>query len=255
MLDFIGTIVTAALMTLVVNALVIHLAIERGAKLALASIAGVWIGLAAAGSASGWMAIARPVPVIGIFVATPLVATAIATASPAARAALLGLPTRLLIGLNIARVLAVLFFLLWMEGRLAGPFPFSAGWGDIITGVFAVPFLFAAIDAKHEGAIAAWNLFGTADLVLAIFFGVTSAEGAAAALPFAAGFGRDAISAMVIRPDRAGAVVSDHARHRLGPTARAEDRLKPRNRYRAPRDLTANGGVQDGAGLGPMSRL
>jgi len=178
MLDFIGTIVTAALMTLVVNALVIHLAIERGAKLALASIAGVWIGLAAAGSASGWMAIARPVPVIGIFVATPLVATAIATASPAARAALLGLPTRLLIGLNIARVLAVLFFLLWMEGRLAGPFPFSAGWGDIITGVFAVPFLFAAIDAKHEGAIAAWNLFGTADLVLAIFFGVTSAEGA-----------------------------------------------------------------------------
>src|SRR5215831_856165 len=107
MLDFIGTIVTAALMTLVVNALVIHLAIGRGAKLALAGIAGLWIGLAAAGSASGWMAIARPVPVIGIFVATPLVATA----SPAARAALLGLPTRLLIGLNIARVLAVLFFL------------------------------------------------------------------------------------------------------------------------------------------------
>jgi len=177
MLDFIGTIITAALMTLVVNALVIRLAIGRGAKLALAGIAGLWIGLAAAGSASGWMAIARPVPVIGIFVATPLVAAAIATTSSAARAALLGLPTRLLIGLNMARVLAVLFFLLWMEGRLAGPFPFSAGWGDIITGVFAVPFLFVAIDTKHEGAIAAWNLFGTADLVLAFFFGVTSAEG------------------------------------------------------------------------------
>ena len=48
MLDFIGTIVTAALMTVVVNALVIHLEIGRGAKLALAGIAGLWIGLAAA---------------------------------------------------------------------------------------------------------------------------------------------------------------------------------------------------------------
>ena len=177
MLDFIGTIVTAALMTLVVNALVIHLEIGRGAKLGLAGIAGLWIGLAAAASASGWMTVAQPVPVVGIFFATPLVAAAVATASPVARATLLGLPTRLLIGLNVGRVFAVLFFLLWMEGRLAGPFPFFAGWGDIITGVFAVPFLIAAIDAKREGAIAMWNLFGTADLLVAIFLGVTSAEG------------------------------------------------------------------------------
>jgi hypothetical protein len=68
------------------------------------------------------------------------------------RAALLGLPTRLMIGLNIARVLAVLFLLLAAQGRLAGPFPFLAGWGDIITGVFAIPLLFAAVDAKHGGA-------------------------------------------------------------------------------------------------------
>jgi len=82
-----------------------------------------------------------------------------------------------MIGLNIGRVLAVLFLLLAMQGRLAGPFPFSAGWGDIITGVFAVPLLVAAVDGIHRGVIAAWDLFGTADLVLAIFFGVTSAEG------------------------------------------------------------------------------
>ena len=141
MLDFIGTIVTAALMTVVVNALVIHLEIGRGAKLALAGIAGLWIGLAAAASASGWLTISHPFPVIGLFVAIPLVAAAITTASAAARAALLGLPTRLLIGLNIGRVLAVLFFVLGAQGRLAGPFPFFAGWGDIITGVFAVPLL------------------------------------------------------------------------------------------------------------------
>jgi len=49
-----------------------------------------------------------------------------------------------------------LFLLLATEGRLAGPFPQFAGWGDIIT---------------------AWDLFGAADLLLAITLGVTAAEG------------------------------------------------------------------------------
>jgi hypothetical protein len=177
MLDFLGTIVTTTLMVLVVNALVTYLEIGRSAKLALAGIAGLWIGLSAAASASGWLTITNPFPIIGIFVATPLVAVAIATLWPAARAALLGLPMRLIIGLNIGRVFAVLFFLLAMQGRLAGPFPFFAGWGDIITGVFAVPLLFSAVDIKHRGALKAWNLFGAADLVDAIFLGVTSGEG------------------------------------------------------------------------------
>ena len=71
---------------------------------------------------------------------------------------------------------AVLFLLLAMQGRLAGPFPHSAGWGDIITGVVAVALLFVAVE-RDATAIAAWNYFGAADLVLAIFLGVTSAEG------------------------------------------------------------------------------
>jgi hypothetical protein len=176
MVDFLGTIVTAALMVVVINALIVYLEIGRSAKLALAAAAGLWIGLAAAASASGWLMISTPIPIVGIFVATPLVAAALATAWPSVRAALLNLPTPLLIGLNIARVFAVLFWVLASQGRLAGPFPFFAGWGDIITGVFAVPLLFAAADGKRTGTVMAWNLFGTADLVLAISLGVTSAE-------------------------------------------------------------------------------
>ncbi len=177
MLDFLGAILIAALLVVVVNALVTYLEIGRSAKLMLAGIAGLWIGIAGAASASGLLTISKPFPVIGIFVATPLIAAAIATAWRGVRAALLALPTPLLIGLTFGRVFAVLFLLLGTQGRLAGPFPFFAGWGDIITGVFAVPLLFAAVDAKHTGAITAWNLFGAADLVLAIFLGVTSAEG------------------------------------------------------------------------------
>jgi hypothetical protein len=179
MLDFLGIVVTAALMVLVVNALLTFMDIARSAKLMLAAVAGLWIGLSAAAASAGMLAIAKPFPVIGIFVAFPLAAAAIATAWPGARKAMLSVPMPLLVGLNIGRVFAVLFFLLAAEGRLAGPFPFFAGWGDIITGVFAIPLLWLAKDggARHANAITAWNVFGAADLVLAIALGVTSAEG------------------------------------------------------------------------------
>lgn len=179
MLDFVGMVVIPALMVFAVNALVVFMDIPRGAKLMLAAVAGLWIGLAAAAASAGWLAIAKPFPVIGIFVALPLVAAAIAAAWPGVRKALLGLPLPLLIGLNIGRVFAVLFLLLAVEGRLAGPFPYFAGWGDIITGVVAIPLVWLAQDTKDRTAtrIAAWNWFGAADLVLAIALGVLSAEG------------------------------------------------------------------------------
>ncbi len=179
MLDFLGFMATAMLMVLAVNALVIFMDVPRSAKLTLATVAGLWIGLCAGAGSAGWLGIAKPFPVIGIFVATPLIAAAVATAWPAARRAMLSVPMPLMIGLNIGRVFAVLFLLLWAQGRLAGPFPFFAGWGDIITGVVAVPLLWLATDegTRHANAITAWNLFGAADLVLAIALGVTSAEG------------------------------------------------------------------------------
>jgi hypothetical protein len=179
MLDFIGTVITAALMVLIVNALITFMDVSRGAKVTLATVTGVWIGLAAAVSGAGWLTISRPVPVVGFFVAVPLLAAALATAWPAACKAMLSIPMPVMVALNIVRVFAVLFLMLAAEGRLTGPFPYSAAWGDIITGVVAVPVLWLLKNGggRYTTAIAAWNLFGTADLVLAIAFGVTSAEG------------------------------------------------------------------------------
>jgi hypothetical protein len=179
MLDFIGMVVTAALMMLVVNALITFMDTSRGVKTTLAAVIGVWIGLAAAAAEAGWLTISRPVPVVGLFVVVPLLAAALAAAWPAAREAMLSIPMPVMVALNIVRVFAVLFLMLAAEGRLTGPFPYSAAWGDIITGVVAVPVLWLLKDggARYTTAIAAWNLFGAADLVLAIAFGVTSAEG------------------------------------------------------------------------------
>jgi hypothetical protein len=180
MLDFIGLIITTALMVLVVNTLTIFIEASRTAKVTLAAVIGVWIGLAAAVAEAGLLPISRPVPVVGIFVAVPLFAAAFATAWPHARAAMLSIPMPVMVALNVVRIFAVLFLALAAAGRLSGPFPYSAAWGDIITGIVAVPVLWLLKDgrgARYNTAIAAWNLFGTADLVLAIAFGITSAEG------------------------------------------------------------------------------
>jgi hypothetical protein len=177
MLDFIGTMATSALMVLVVAALTVALKMSNPGKLTFAMIGGLWIGFAAASAQAGWIEIGKPFPLIGLYVVAPLAAGAIAATMPAGRAALLALPTRLLIGLNIGRVLAVLFLLLASKGRLSGPFPLLAGWGDIITGVLAIPILLGGLEIKRPTAVMAWNLFGAVDLVDAIVFGVISQEG------------------------------------------------------------------------------
>jgi hypothetical protein len=193
MLDFIGMVITATLMVLVVNTLITFMDVPRVAKVTLAAVFGVWIGLAAAAAAAGWLLISRPAPVVGLFVAVPLLAATLATAWPAAREAMLSIPMPVMVALNIVRVFAVLFLVLAAEGRLTGPFPYSAAWGDIITGIVAVPVLWLLKDgvARHTTAIAAWNLFGAADLVLAIAFGITSVEGSP--LQFFPGPGSDAM--------------------------------------------------------------
>lgn len=178
MLDFLGTVATATLIVFVVSALLVFMEAPRSAKLVLAGGLGLWVGIAAAGAAAGWTAIARPFPVMGPFVVAPLLAAIIATAWPAARQAMLSLPLSLLVGLNIGRVFAFLFLLLAAEGRLSGPFPYSAAWGDIITGAVALPPLWFVRDsARHAATFHLWNAFGMLDLIAAIGLGVMSAEG------------------------------------------------------------------------------
>src|SRR5262245_34589474 len=141
MLDFMGLIITTALMVLVVNTLTIFIDASRAAKVTFAAAIGVWIGLAAAAAEAGWLSISRPIPVVGLFVAVPLLAAGLATAWPRVREALLSIPMPVMVALNVVRIFAVLFLALAAEGRLTGPFPYSAAWGDIITGVVAVPVL------------------------------------------------------------------------------------------------------------------
>ncbi len=182
MLNLIGSIVGLLAVAVNLVAITSALPISPRQRLTLAGVFGAWTGLASGLGAAGLLAFAtdRPVPLIGVLCAAPLlVLGALALAYPGVRRALLGIPMQVLIGLNSLRILGVLFLMLAVAGRLSGPFPYAAGFGDIITGALAIPLAFAVArgGALPRSAIARWNLFGTLDLVAAIALGLTSANG------------------------------------------------------------------------------
>jgi len=182
MLDLIGAIVGMAAVGVNLVAFTQALPGTLAHRLGLAAIGGAWVGLASGLGAAGKLAFSpdNPLPLIGVLFAVPLlVAGVLVLRSPRARAALLAVPMPLLIGLNSLRVLGVLFLLLAASGRLSGPFPYSAGLGDIITGAVALPL---ALSVARSGrppvaAVSRWNIFGILDLIVAVGLGLASASG------------------------------------------------------------------------------
>jgi hypothetical protein len=185
MLELTGTTTIVAMIAVILNATVTALQLSSRQRLATIAVAGLWIGLAIALAGTGiYAAGSTPalVPVIGVMAALPVLSAALAALlSARVRAALLSLPVTLLVGLNVMRIEGLFFLLLSAQGRLNGPFPESAGWGDITVGLTAIPLLLALArnPRSHRGWLLAWNLVGTLDLVSALTLGILSAPGAA----------------------------------------------------------------------------
>jgi len=181
MLELIGTTVLTAVIAVILYAVMTMMPLSPVQKLTTVTIAGLWIGLAIALATTGIYAVAAtPVPAVGIMVALPLIAIgAAALSSSGVRATLLALPVPLLLGLNALRILPGAFILLLAsQGKLSGPFPQSAGWGDIIVGVIAIPLMLVATrNFAGSRALLAWNILGTLDLMEAVALGVLSAPG------------------------------------------------------------------------------
>ncbi len=222
MLDIIDTVVDSMAIMICFVAFSSALSLSMRGRIALAGGVGAWVGLATFAGAEGALRFApeQPIPLLALFAVLPLAATAaLWFSSVKFRNALLAIPTSLLIGLNSMRVLGVLFLGLAAVGRLSGPFPYSAGLGDIITGIAAAPLALALARGRHglEPSIRAWNIFGALDLIAAIGFGLTSAAGGPLQIfHVGAGLRRDAAAPVLPRADRVGSILSDHARDRRG---------------------------------------
>jgi hypothetical protein len=181
-LDLVGSIVTIAVIAVDLVAMTQALSSLFPRRLVIAAVGGGWVGLAVFLGASGRLAFSpnHPVPLIGVLLAVSLLTAGVpALIGEKVRASLLRIPPQLLIGLNALRILGVLFLLDFVAGSLSGPFPFFAGFGDIITGALAIPLALRIARSKEPSvrAIVGWNVFGTLDLVVAIGLGITSAAG------------------------------------------------------------------------------
>ena len=184
MLDIIGGITLTAIFAISVGLILGRLPAAWPAKTAAGVAVLFWAGTIVTVAAAGGFApgVTGRIPAVAFGLALPLLAAAFAWGLvPAFRQAMLALPTPLLVSMNSARVLGVFFLILEAQGRLSAPFAPSAGWGDIATGLLAVPVAMIAAGgaARWRPALALWNAFGTADLCAAVSLAVASAPGSA----------------------------------------------------------------------------
>lgn len=89
------------------------------------------------------------------------------------------MPANWLIGLQAYRVIGGVFFANWLAGTTPGIFALPAGTGDVITGLMALPTAVLLASGRPGSTKAAlfWNLFGIADLVVAVTLGALTTPG------------------------------------------------------------------------------
>lgn len=92
---------------------------------------------------------------------------------PALRRVIGSVPQRWIVSVQLYRVLGLIFLLLYAAGRQPAEFALPAGVGDVIVGLLA-PIVGIAYARGWRGSVGllwAWNVFGLADLVVAVTTG------------------------------------------------------------------------------------
>jgi hypothetical protein len=89
------------------------------------------------------------------------------------------IPTTWLVAVQLYRVFGSQWLAYWLRGLLPGLWALPAGTGDVLTGLFAVWAAIALATGTAEGRKAAilWNIFGLADLAVAITLGLIISPG------------------------------------------------------------------------------
>jgi hypothetical protein len=93
------------------------------------------------------------------------------------------MPTTWLLALQLYRVFGSQWLAYWLRGLLPGLWALPAGTGDVLTGLFAVSAAIglttglATGTAEGRKAAILWNIFGLADLAVAIILGMIISPG------------------------------------------------------------------------------
>jgi hypothetical protein len=132
----------------------------------------IWFGLALWLAQSGFFlaptSVVLPIALaIGIPIAAGLF---ILFSTPTSKAVVEAVPQSWMTGVQVYRALVAMFLALWLQGRMPSEFALPAGAGDVIVGVTApiVAWLNATRSPAALAATLVWNVFGIADLVVAV---------------------------------------------------------------------------------------
>jgi hypothetical protein len=123
---------------------------------------------------------ASPLPLLPLAIFLPIIIGApLLLLSKRVGQLLDAMPTTWLVALQLYRVFGGQWLAYWLRGLLPGLWALPAGTGDVLTGLFAVSAAIALAAGTAEGRKAAilWNIFGVADLAVAITLGMIIATG------------------------------------------------------------------------------
>jgi len=137
-----------------------------------------WFLLAIAlASADAFRAAADRIPTIQYGILVPILFGGLLIwRSPRLARIIDAVPQHWLIGVQLYRALGVIFLILYAAGKLPGLFAWPAGLGDVLVGVLApvVAIAYQRGPRENPDLVSAWNLFGLADLIVAVTAGMLS---------------------------------------------------------------------------------
>ena len=155
---------------------------RTGAVRSSAAILVGWFLLAIAlGLAGAYQAAPDSIPTIqyGIFIPI-LIGAWLIWRSPVVGRIIDAVPQPWIVAVQLYRALGVIFLILYAIDKMPGLFAWPAGVGDIIVGLLApiVALAYARDARRNAGLVAAWNVFGILDLVVAVTTGFVTSPSA-----------------------------------------------------------------------------
>jgi len=188
--DFLSVVITVTDLLAVAAVLTgLSIALQRAGAgeyrriaIAVAAVILTWYGLVTVLAMRDVFLVSAAVtfPVLPVAVLVPIILGTVALLrSRIAAAALDATPLSWLVGVQVYRVVGVIFLLLWAAGRLPGEFALPAGIGDMLTGIGAATLApaIARGDRNSRAAAYLWNVFGLLDFVVALATGFLTSPG------------------------------------------------------------------------------
>jgi hypothetical protein len=140
----------------------------------------LWMAVVWSGAINGVFATNTRFPTLPVAIFLPVIIGApLLLLSKRVGEVLDAMPASWLVALQLYRVFGSWLFVAVLRGALPSVFGLPAGIGDTLTGLLAVPAAIALATGTARGrrTAIAWNVFGLADLVVAVTLGAITSPG------------------------------------------------------------------------------